>query len=316
MKKTDGISLISLIVTIVLIIILATIAIFNGLSQNIDETVNTMDYNEIFEVAEAVAQRALLNKLNSEAYELVGKEGTFTVTHKEEKNNEIVEVKREYSSADGWVMLEEEHSKELNLDKVRRKYIVNYKTSEVISLETIYYDKKPYHVASNLKDAIGGGSVIVSANRYDEAKGVNKPFVVSGMIPVKWNGNSWIVTNVDDDEWYDYASFNSDEAGVYGNLWANVMLMDELEVYGMDNSDVRNSSLSALEGKEVTKEGSMYVWIPRYSRGIIDSETKIVYSKLTKDYFPDSDVLEAFRENGVDLTGIWVSKYDAGYIER
>lgn len=312
MKKASGISLISLIVTIVLIIILATIAIFSGLGENVDRTSETMDYNEIFEVSEAVAQRALLNRLNSEEYELVGEEGTFTVTHKEEKNNTIVEVKREYKSSDGWRKLEEKHSKELNIDKVRREYLANYKTSEVVSFETIYYEGRPYHVATNLKDAIGGGSVVISANRYDEKKGVNKPFVVSGMIPVKWVGDSWVVTNVDDEEWYDYASTASNK----GNVWANIMLMDEIEVYGMSNADVRKSSLSALEGKKVTKEGSMYVWIPRYSRGIKDGQTKIVYSKLTEDFFKNSEVLEAFRENGVELTGIWVSKYDAGYIER
>lgn len=38
MKKKDGISLISLVITIVIIIILAGISIYNGLRENLDET--------------------------------------------------------------------------------------------------------------------------------------------------------------------------------------------------------------------------------------------------------------------------------------
>ena len=80
MKMEHGISLISLIVTIVVIIILAGISIYTGIGDNIDQTSNTMDYNEIFEVSEAVAQRALFNRLNKDVYLLIGESGDFEVT--------------------------------------------------------------------------------------------------------------------------------------------------------------------------------------------------------------------------------------------
>ena len=136
------------------------------------------------------------------------------------------------------------------------------------------------------------------------------------MVPVKRVGSDWVVTNVDDTEWYDYAS--TDVSGTMGNLWANVMLMDEIEVAGMTNEAVRNATISELEGNVVTTEGSMFVWIPRYSRGLVDSQMQIVYSRLTEDYFKGAanTVAGAFEDNGIELTGIWVSKYDAGYIER
>lgn len=38
MRKKSGISLISLVVTIAIIIILASISIYNGLNENLDET--------------------------------------------------------------------------------------------------------------------------------------------------------------------------------------------------------------------------------------------------------------------------------------
>lgn len=315
MKKSQGISLISLIVTIVVIIILAGMAIYNGISDNVDQTANTMDYNEIFEVSEAVAQRALFNKLNSTSYGLIGETSItgFKVDMIEYSGDEEVKIERTLKTSDGWYLVDEDDAEKLNLEKIRREYYVNYKTNEVITKVPILYESKKYSSASDLKDALGGGSVVISANRYDEEKGVNKPYVVSGMIPVKLSGDAWIVTNVDDVNWYDYAPENNNK----GNLWANVMLLDEIEISGMTNSEVRNASLTALENKEVTKEGSMYVWIPRYSRG---TNGDIVFSKLTEDYYPDEtaegNVLKAFEDNGVELTGIWISKYDAGYVER
>ena len=71
MKKKEGISLISLVITIVVIIILVGMSIYNGISKNLDETGNTMNYNEIFEVSEAVSQRSLFNRLNPKTYELI-----------------------------------------------------------------------------------------------------------------------------------------------------------------------------------------------------------------------------------------------------
>lgn len=316
MKKSDGITLISLIVTIIVMIILVGISVYNGLTENLDQTSNTMDYNEIFEVSEAVAQRALFNKINSTSYEFVGESGEFKVEMEKKSGDEEIVITQVYKTEDGWYKVTPELSTDLNLEKIRREYIVNYETNEVVSKEAIYYEENKYYTASDLKDALGGGSTVISSNRYDEKKGVNKPYVVSGMVPVKREGNNWVITNVDDDDWYDYATNSAIEQK--GNIWANVMLLDEIEVLGMENADVRKASLTELEGKIVTKEGSMYVWVPRYSRGTIGGKMKIVYSKLLDDYFGDSsdNVLDAFRDNGVELTGIWVSKYDAGYIEK
>ena len=319
MKKSQGISLITLVITIAVIIILIGISIFNGLTENIDSAGNTMNYTEIFEVSEAIAQRALLNKLNPNLYGLVGEEGIFTIKMEEKSGDETKEVERTFYTNDGWYKIEDdEHVAKLNLQNVKREYLVNYETNEVLSIKTIYYENNPYHLASDLRDAIGGGGdVVVSVSGYDELKGVNKPYLVKGMIPVKRKGSDWVVTNADDIDWYDYASISGDK----GNLWANVMLMDEIKIAGMTNEQVRNASLSDLEGRIVSTEGSMYVWIPRFSRGIVGSETKVVYSKLTEDYFKNSDLpenvgLKAFKVDGEELTGIWVSKYDAGYIEQ
>jgi len=68
----------------------------------------------------------------------------------------------------------------------------------------------------------------------------NMPKLSQGMVPVKWNGTNWVITTVQDTEWYDYQN----------KQWANVMLQAEL---------------TYDENKNVTSSGSMYVWIPRYA---------------------------------------------------
>ena len=64
---------------------------------------------------------------------------------------------------------------------------------------------------------------------------VNAPELSEGMIPVKWNGSTWVITTPDDENWYDYADVT--EKGKNTSRWANAM----------------------------TPDGSMWVWIPRYA---------------------------------------------------
>ena len=39
---------------------------------------------------------------------------------------------------------------------------------------------------------------------YNKDKGVNEPKISEGMIPVKYNGTTWVVCSEEDDEWYNY----------------------------------------------------------------------------------------------------------------
>ncbi len=65
---------------------------------------------------------------------------------------------------------------------------------------------------------------------FDELKGVNRPKLVAGMTPIKWNGTTWVNTTSSDTEWYDYGKTPDTKK------WANAK----------------------------TADGSMWVWIPRY----------------------------------------------------
>ena len=55
---------------------------------------------------------------------------------------------------------------------------------------------------------------------------INRPQVLEGMLPVKHNGNNWVITNYADPEWYDYAN----------NRWANIMLRDDCRYVDLDGS--------------------------------------------------------------------------------
>lgn len=293
-KNNNGVSLMSLVITIIILLIIASMSIYYGVTKNIDTTTSTVSYGEVFEVCEAVSQRALMNKLNASLYPLIG-------TKLSDASPVTVD---NINYGDDWYRIETtEDFSNLSLENVKRSYLVNYITSEVVTESPVTYENNRYYNSTDLKNAINGTSSSVSNDMYDIQKGVNKPVLVKGMVPVKNVNGTWIVTDSSDDEWYDYSQENK--------IWANVMLMDELTVSGYTNAEIRSTSLSDLKGKVVTNNGSMLVWIPRYS---VNSANEIVYSNLLNDYLSDGySVPEAFKENNSNLTGIWVSKYDVEY---
>lgn len=289
-KNQKGISLITLVITIVVLIILAGITIYSGAIKNIDNTNDAMNLEEIIDIGEAVVARKELHELRGSKYQLVGEELTTPI--------EINGI----SYKDGWYKLTPSNSAELGLENIKKDYIINYDTGEVVSLNPIYFQNEVYYTSTDLKKASGVADVTVSSDDYDELRGVNKPQLLTGMIPVKYSNGNWVVTNASDNEWYDYSSQNK--------IWANVMLMDEITIQGYENADIRNASIVELEGRVVTNPGSMFVWIPRYSS---NSAGQITYSSLLDDYTENGfTVSNAFNKPTARL-GYWISKYDAEY---
>lgn len=317
MRNKKGISLITLIITIVVLIILASISIFVGYEYNINKATFTKIYNEMKEVSSAIQERQVENRLDNTIYPLVGKKLTTT---------DVIEINGVTYGEGYYLVTPKEMASSLGLSNVTREYIVNYSTGEVISKDVILLDNKPIYTLEELIKNQLDTELLSQTGEYDEEKGVNKPIVVSGMIPVKYSDiyNAWMVTSEDDDEWYDYSAT--------ANQWANVMLMDEIELEGMTNDSVRESRKESLVGKKVTKEGSAFVWIPRYTYKEESSGISVVYSKLTTDYTQDGYIKHpafyfgeytgaetdttpntGYKTGGKELTGIWISKYEAGY---
>lgn len=324
-KSNRGISLLSLIITIILIIIIAAIAIINGFTKNIDEAQFSKIYNEFLEVENAISQRGFEHKLDATVYPYENSQA-YTNTNTITVNN--------ITYGEGYYLVTSTELEKLGVTGVMREYVVNYATGDVILKEPYYLSDKEVYTKEDMLQIYTDNSVITNAE-YDEKKGVNKPVLTDGMLPVKYNGSSWIVVSKNDEEWYDYSL---DSTG--GPLrYANVMLMDDTTVEDSSgklysNEKLRGMNLENLIGMKVVEEGSMFIWIPRYTfKEESDGSKTIVYSKLTQDYtsngytknpafyygeYTGAENTEknntGYTAGGKELTGIWISKYEAGYI--
>ena len=316
MRNNKGISLITLIITIIVLIILAGIGIYTGYTNNIRKATFTKIYSEMKEISSAIKQRDMENKLDNIRYPYVGQKLAA---------DDFIQINGvNYGS--GYYLVTSDQIVSLGVSNVARDYIDNYSTGEVVSKEPIYIGNQPLYTLEDLIQNELDIEVLTKQGEYDEVKGVNKPIVSQGMVPVKYSTayNAWVVTTEDDPEWYDYSAS--------AKQWANVMLMDDLELDGLTNEQIRSSAKTSLAGKKVTKEGSSFVWIPRYTYK--EEDGSVVYSKLTTDYTQDGYVKNpafyfgeyngaetdatpnsGYIGGGKELTGIWVSKYKATYDE-
>lgn len=323
-KNNRGISLMSMIITIIVIIIIAAIALIDGFSENLKEAEFSKIYNEFLEVEDAVAQRGYEHKLDSGVYPYLGKK--FSETDKIVINN--------ITFGAGYFLVTPDDFTELGIDSVVRSYVVNYETADVILVEPYYLSDIRVYTKEDMLDVYTQNGVIV-AGEYDKLKGVNKPILMDGMLPIIYNGSSWVVASKDDQHWYDYSVTSSGPI-----RYANVMLLDDTTLRNSSgrlftNEEIRGMNLENLIGMEVVTEGSIFVWIPRYTyKEEADGTTSIVYSNLTKDYTNDgyikspafyfgeytgADTTEStnsgYTAGGKELTGIWISKYQAGYMD-
>ena len=89
---------------------------------------------------------------------------------------------------------------------------------------------------------------------YNSQEGVNEPVLTEGMIPVTWDGSSWVKADESTSDWYAYDTTNKQ--------WANVVTVKE---NGTTMS--REEYMSSTVGTKIPEDDivGMYVWIPRYS---------------------------------------------------
>ncbi len=143
-----------------------------------------------------------------------------------------------------------------------------------------------------------------TANWESTVTPANAPVITTGLTPVNWNGTSWVATT--EANWdYNYNSVaTATQSTVAGNgdgKWANAQ----------------------------TTDGSLYVWIPRYSYKITSGEhqsgnswnsldnpgtnkIEVKFSNGTTDDTSDSYIKHpAFTFGTDELEGIWVAKYEA-----
>ena len=90
-----------------------------------------------------------------------------------------------------------------------------------------------------------GYTLISDVYRYPAKP--NKPKLVDGMIPIKYDGEKWVKSSTNYGEWYDYGN----------KQWANAVLVSDTN---------RSTYQSASNGTVIPEEEILayYVWIPRY----------------------------------------------------
>lgn len=192
------------------------------------------------------------------------------------------------------------------------------------------YAEKEEKKTNDLIDSVGEQGI--NATNYSLRPSANSPKLKAGMIPVKWDGSSWIVTDSSDEEWYDYDN----------KQWANIMLTDGLVVEGIQ--DAQTATLQEMKGKKVTTVGSMFVWIPRYAYQITENYHKggdsitgtvdicflkeatnnpvregttiVEYNETTTNHyttFPNGYVVHPAFQYEQNVTGLWVAKFEASH---
>ena len=210
-------------------------------------------------------------------------------------------------------------------------YIINEQSHQIYYPQGVTVDGVTYY--SFDKD---DNEITTIENEFDKNKGVNRPKLSQGMIPIKWDStdSTWVICEETDQDWYNYVDQAEGQDGQ--SKWANVML-----------GDGKYKTAEGNVGKTVGLNdlGSMFVWIPRYAYSITSlyhtsstegGDIEIAFLEGTKEYPVGTEVKgryhgdtvkgiiknesgqgnwnehPAFSFGGTTLAGIWMAKFEAG----
>ncbi len=165
---------------------------------------------------------------------------------------------------------------------------------------------------AKISSITGSGAIctVVFTKEYRDASGANPPKLVDGMIPVTYNGTSWVKADIYG-EWYNYEK----------QMWANAVTVTETN---------RATYMNAPSGTVIPMEdiNTMWVWIPRYeymytnlgdqyAGGTQDlpGEIKVNFlngTSTTSSDFTNYKVHPAFTFGDEELSGFWMGKFEIG----
>jgi hypothetical protein len=266
--NNKGISVISLVMTIVVIIIIASVTVYNGL--------NMIEQSRI---------RALRDTMQavSETCTLIWKEANGDVT-------KLIGTKLG-EDPDIYVITPDD-LKLMNLSNIDKTFTVNYRTSQVSYLDektgqTIYY---PENI-----DMPDPTSLYNTKIEFNVVKGVNRPQLASGLTPIKYekDGNDYVVTDVEDpysEDWYDYSTTekrwaNATDGSGTEWVWIPRYAYKIQKYYEYTNYDTPANAIDII----FLKENTNYT---------VNNEI------VPSDYI----VHPAFKFGSIELAGIWVMK--------
>ena len=332
--NNKGISVISLVITIIVLILITSVTVYNGMNV-IEKTKKKSATDRLMTVAVAITSHE--NDLGYKDVLISGISGDIFYfdnntadLFSDDKVANIVGASTEYldiqdnyftqiSPEDYTIMGIDDFAntedfppiyvlKAPNVNNNNEK-IYLLKTPDAINKNGVYAEEDfEYYLYRIYSQEIKNNFKI----EFDAAKGVNRPLLTENMIPVKTyfagtdydRFNPAYVQDVYKDDWYNYSKASP--------MWANVMMKNTQDSYSIANR--------------------YYVWIPRFAYNIQDfykgvdyldipsTAINIVFLRENTDYMANGEVLPtgyqvhpAFKyknEEGEEenISGFWVAK--------
>ena len=338
MKNKKGISIISLIITIIVIIILASVVIFNGLDtpesaryakftsdlSNLQETVDQRygdKYSEYAIEGKNIHSSDIYRWIAAGDHPTTSGMVMVPAGNANDFNASLPDVDSSGNSLVWYVKVLSDSEKEVvEIDREYNKLNVSIpqyenKTWKIRTTDGKVILDPPYEykgkLYASMDDIRTSGAQGNFDGSYDLNENVNSPVLTAGMIPVYYDGTVWRkadATNSSEPKWYNYGA----------KQWANMVTVE---------SSVRSIYESAGVGVEITEDDIIgyFVWIPRYAYKVAGSTMDIVFLKGTTNEFSGGTVgtgntyttHPVFTNNpnnggwDEELSGIWVAKFES-----
>lgn len=163
MKNQKGITLITLVITIVVMTIIAGVTTYSGFEsiKSAQITAFTAELEMIQAKVNVIYEKRKKSDEEKEYYDKLGQNITVV-------NNDMLSIVLGESSKEGFRYFSKDDLKKIDLDDIKQDVIINYDTCEVISLKGIEIDGVKYY---KLKDLPNYNSYEVEyVNKNTEAK--------------------------------------------------------------------------------------------------------------------------------------------------
>ena len=269
-RKSGGVTLISLIVTVIVLLILSGISISmitgnNGIIGRAADAKETARKEECREQIQAEVLKSFnklgdlsLNKLKTKLSKL---------------NAEVTQIEN--------ILIDDAQTGKISLNGYdfyvdKNSNVLDYSGPEMAPEPNQNTTKETLNRANGRIDI-----VFLNETGYIITETPNKPALDNTMVPVYYDNTAsvWkVCSDTDTNNWYNYEAEDVSKAGTsagdtHKNRWANVMLTDLIQVekdgttYTTEQIKalLTENNLSQIVGATVTTEGSMLVWIPRYA---------------------------------------------------
>lgn len=178
MKKENGITLISLVITVLVMLILAGIATTAGLDsiRNTKKTSMITQLEMIQEKVDTIYEKNKLNKENGTYYNSLGQDVSKV------SESKLTQLLGDIPK-DGYRYFKVEDLEQLDLDNITQEVIINFDTRDVVSLTGILVNENTYYRLKDIPNYEGNTINYIDKNKQ----------APNFEIDIYTQSNSWMV---------------------------------------------------------------------------------------------------------------------------